>query len=367
MKKTKRSSLKILLLFFCACLLSAGAMAQPPFDIKKLQPVFQQREITATPQVKSVLAQQRAYIAQNKLNIQVANTSVSAFKLADITGEKNVTSAEAEQIKVMEKSRVFSQVYIDIFKELKISCIATAKTYDARNANMVPKVRFQQCGNCWAYSCVGPIECSYIRVNGISNPATIDLSEKQIVGCSGAGSCGGGLTYQAFQWLKATATRMNKETLVPDNGASTPCVAPPASGPQLVDWGVIDPSGDINKIAPVAKIKEAICKYGPVACSMNATPLFQNFAGGGVFFEQASDYNNPVSNHAVMIIGWDDNKGAWLMRNSWGETWADGGYCWIKYNSNNIGKRAAWVLASKVKYILVARPDLIKMLPVRAN
>ena len=48
-----------------------------------------------------------------------------------------------------------------------------------------------------------------------------------------------------------------------------------------------------------------------------------------------------------MIIGWDDTKQAWLMRNSWDTTWGDSGYAWIKYNSNNIGRRAAWVVAKK--------------------
>ena len=52
-------------------------------------------------------------------------------------------------------------------------------------------------------------------------------------------------------------------------------------------------------------------------------------------------------NHAIALIGWDDTKGAWLLRNSWGTDWGMGGYMWIKYNSNNVGRRAAWVKAKK--------------------
>ena len=347
MKNLKRHALKLLVLFFCTDFLTASA--QPPI---KLKPIFQKSELKASAKLKTTLAEQRAFIAKNNLKINVANTSVSEFKLSEITGERPISSSEATSLKAEQLNRNYTAIYLDIIKNLKLACTAGSKTYDARNDKLVPKVRFQRCGNCWTYSAMGPIECSYIKVNHISNPETIDFSEKQLLACSGGGDCSGGNAYKAFDWLKTTATKINNETASPDNGSNTPCVAPPASGPQLVDWGIIDPSGDINKIAPVDKIKEAICKYGPVACSMNATPIFQNFGGDAVFFEVASDYNNPFSNHAVMIIGWDDNKDAWLVRNSWGEGWADDGYCWIKYNSNNIGKKACWVVASKAKYIL---------------
>lgn len=350
MKKLSQSlkaSCAVFLLFWVAVGQAGG---QAAVQTNELSQVFQAREAQASPELKKILAEQREFIASRNLGFQVGYTSVSDKKLEQVTGERDIPR---EQVLEIQRVMQAKQINPEILKWLGVvklkGCSAGNNAYDARDEHLVPSIRFQQCANCWAYSCIGPIECSHIRINGITTPTTVDLSEMQIVACSGGGDCGGGFTYQAFDWLKNTGTKIMNDVDAPDNGTDSPCPSVPANAKvQLVDWGVIDPSGDISKIAPVDKIKEAICQYGPVACSMNATPLFQNFAGNGVFFETESDYDNPSSNHAVMIIGWDDTKQAWLMRNSWDTNWGDSGYAWIKYNSNNIGRRAAWVVAKKL-------------------
>ncbi len=341
---------------FATALFQIPLSAQIDQQTKMLQlpKHFLLREQQATPQIKQLLVQQRKFIADHKLGFNVSVTSVSHLKLTEITGEKEIPVRDAIEIKKIMTNKVIPAELLEIIKQMQLKvCASSLKTYDARNDSLVPRIRLQKCGDCWAYSATGPLECSYIRVNRITRPSSLDCSEKQIVDCSGGGDCSGGFAYQAFNFLKTSHKNMMSEVQYPDNGVNGACPAiAPGTKVELVDWGVIDPSGDINVIAPVDKIKEAICKYGPVACSLYATPLFQNFAGGGVFNEMPSNYRNPTSNHAVMIVGWDDNKQAWLMRNSWDLTWGDDGYCWIKYNTNNIGRRAAWVVAKKVPLIL---------------
>ena len=81
----------------------------------------------------------------------------------------------------------------------------------------------------------------------------------------------------------------------------------------------------------------------------------------GISYQSADDkyyskaYNSTRSvrkpkyaNHAVTIIGWDDNfpkenfmvpaenDGAWLIKNSWGEDIYDGGYMWMSYEDRSI-------------------------------
>ncbi|MCC7478053.1 PKD domain-containing protein [bacterium] len=42
---------------------------------------------------------------------------------------------------------------------------------------------------------------------------------------------------------------------------------------------------------------------------------------------------NVINWHTMLIIGWDDARGAFLVRNSWGSDWGNGGDCWVSYSN----------------------------------
>jgi C1A family cysteine protease len=67
----------------------------------------------------------------------------------------------------------------------------------------------------------------------------------------------------------------------------------------------------------------------------------------GVFNGQPSDNKNRQIDHVVVIVGWDDSQGpgVWIIKNSWGPYWGDGGYMKLPYGCNNIGFGASWVTA----------------------
>ena len=56
-----------------------------------------------------------------------------------------------------------------------------------------------------------------------------------------------------------------------------------------------------------------------------------------------------LGGHAVAIVGYDDNapnpgRGGFLVRNSWGDSWADRGYGWLPYQYvQQLGKEA-WII-----------------------
>ena len=92
----------------------------------------------------------------------------------------------------------------------------------------------------------------------------------------------------------------------------------------------------------VNNIKNLILEYGSVSMSFGMYDSYYN--------PHMYAYSYPGSagvNHAVTLVGWDDNfsrenfnedsevtsDGAWIARNSWGDDWGDGGYFYISYQN----------------------------------
>jgi len=49
--------------------------------------------------------------------------------------------------------------------------------------------------------------------------------------------------------------------------------------------------------------------------------------------------------HAVAIVGYDDERGAMLIRNSWGPGWGYRGHAWLGYSALAIAGLDAWTIS----------------------
>ncbi|MEP6701326.1 MAG: C1 family peptidase, partial [Bacteroidota bacterium] len=293
------------LLLIAALVMANQAKAQPDLPNR-----YKLREINAPVVVKNRIASQRILIKQQNRKYNVGFTGVSNKTLAQITGEKEPTATEVQRVKNLVINRKLTPAAIDIIKIFMVACYANKSSYDARSQNYVTPVRDQQCGNCWSYSAMGAYEGSYLRVNGASasSSSSLNTSEQYVVNCSGGGDCGpdGGLAYKVFEWMVDKNKNVEKDATLPDAGTVGSCSGgTPSTNYYATDWGVVDPSGDVTKIATVASIKAAMCKYGPIAASLVSTAALQDYTNG-VFYENASNYASPSSNHAILIVGWDD-------------------------------------------------------------
>ncbi|OJH38880.1 hypothetical protein BON30_21915 [Cystobacter ferrugineus] len=121
-------------------------------------------------------------------------------------------------------------------------------------------------------------------------------------------------------------------------GQRSDCI-PPSGKMRALSWGYVNAE---EVIPSTPAIKESLCRYGPIVSAVRATLAMQAYAEG--VFNQ--DEKGPA-NHAVAIVGWDDEKGAWLVRNSWGgKMGIEWVYMWIKYQVNFIGTDASWIRAA---------------------
>ncbi len=220
-----------------------------------------------------------------------------------------------------------------------------AEWFDWRNLDMITAVKNQKtCGCCWAFASVAAYEPSFAIRNG---GRLIVASEQHVLDCNGKGfSCNGG--WWAFDLFQQPGVLRDSQLryLTPPQQQS-PCTN--RSGPYRIGtWAYVTTS---NEIPSVPTLKKALCDHGPIAVAIDASPNFLQYKGG-VFSENQSPYaiatrpNQIAVNHAIVIVGWDDKKNAWAIKNSWGPNWGvDSGFGWVNYNTNNIGFGAAWVEA----------------------
>ncbi len=131
-------------------------------------------------------------------------------------------------------------------------------------------------------------------------------------------------------------------------GGRTAC-APAEGFIKAHTWNYVN--APVDQMPTPEQLKIALIKHGPIVAPMDSDNCFNRYKSG-VFNEKNGISNantvqeNRNINHVVLIIGWDDTKGekgAWLIKNSWGKDWGEQGFGWVEYGSNNIGLYSAWV------------------------
>jgi C1A family cysteine protease len=212
-------------------------------------------------------------------------------------------------------------------------------SFDWRDLHVLPPVKSQGgCGSCWAFATVGPLECNIKILDGI----TEDLSEQWLVSCNSDGwSCAGGwFAHDYHQWKTDPCDSSGAvlEEDFPYEAWNAPCGCPYPHPYHIESWAFI---GTSYGTPTVSQIKQAIMEYGPVSVTVYVNGAFQVY-NGGVF----NGCSEGSINHAVVLVGWDDNQGpsgVWFMRNSWGTGWGEGGYMRIPYGCSNIGYAACYI------------------------
>lgn len=88
---------------------------------------------------------------------------------------------------------------------------------------------------------------------------------------------------------------------------------------------------------------------GPVAACLQVLRDFQ-FYSAGIYSNPTCASSAAQSNHCVGVVGFDVSEGVtpfWIVRNSWGPSWGQGGYIFVARGANMCG------IASQTYYPLL--------------
>lgn len=208
-----------------------------------------------------------------------------------------------------------------------------ATRLDLREHGLVTDVKDQNnCGSCWAFSAAASYESSY----AMRNKKKINVSEQHALNCC-QGSCRGGIPQKVFQWMM-DGNKLTNEMQLPYIGNQQFC-SDNYGDYGAVAWNYVDEQQRWNVIPSIMDIKKAICAHGALVSTVTITSSFIQY-NGGIHRENTQGMR---TDHAITIIGWDDSKNAWLIKNSWSEDWGENGFMWLDYKSNNIGINTVWV------------------------
>ena len=223
-------------------------------------------------------------------------------------------------------------------------------TYDLRTYNKVSPVEDQGgCGSCWTFATFGSLE-SYL-LPGL----TTQFSENNLKNLADFtyACCAGGDAEMSTAYLARWGTTMTDNSgsriyAGPVTSASDPysdssCTSPTTSQIAMHVQNVYFLPLKQNAMDNNA-IKSALMTYGGVYTAFYYADTYYNSAKAAYY-----DGSTTGGNHAVTIVGWDDNyaktnfstappeNGAWIVKNSWGASWGNSGYFYVSYDDPNMG------------------------------
>ncbi|KAI0978889.1 hypothetical protein GJ496_001271 [Pomphorhynchus laevis] len=213
---------------------------------------------------------------------------------------------------------------------------------DWRDKKIVTPVKDQGvCGSCYTFSATGALEGMY----ALRNKALINLSEQQLIDCSadfGNAGCNGGLMEDCFEYIR-DANGIQNENDYPYVGRENQCAHNNSVGAAVTcDSFVRIKEGD--EIA----LMNAVARNGPISIAMDcSSPQFMSY-GKGIYMDTACSPSN--LNHAMLLVGYgtqtikNKKQPYWIVKNSWGTSWGEKGYCRVARLHKNMCGIASYAL-----------------------
>ena len=205
-------------------------------------------------------------------------------------------------------------------------------TYDLRQSGRLTSVKDQRIsGPCWSFAAMASLESC--RLPG----AAYDLSEKNMVNLHGWDwkhtNGGNGVIAMAYLCRWDGPVNESDDPYPSGTWQSSQAGLPVQKHIQQVRM-------ILGKASPTDndEIKQALTDHGAVFASYYHTGNSYSSVNYAYYYTGTN-----MGNHAVAIVGWDDNfdrtrfpvaapsNGAYIVKNSWGTGWGDAGYFYVSY------------------------------------
>ena len=278
-------------------------------------------------------------------------------------------------------SRALTNRYLSGAATTQATRATLPSSYDSRNYGYITSVKNQNpYGTCWAFGTMASVE-AYMIKHGIINKDTgaaattsMDLSESHLAwfNYTNAYDKLGMLTGDSSSPVLSAANASSYLDMGGNGAMATYTLmrwaGPASESTSALKYSNVSTSGLNSQYAynynvahvesvewiPVSNmqaIKEAIMEYGAGTISYYHSDSYYNSSTGAYCFKQTASYgsnNYQYGNHAVTVVGWDDNysksnfkssygpssNGAWIIKNSWGSSWGKSGYFYLSYEDS---------------------------------
>ena len=210
--------------------------------------------------------------------------------------------------------------------------------YDLRDEGKVTSVKDQgPNGSCWAFATYGSAE------SVLMPDERMDFSEKHMRNTHGfdwGPSEGGTRTVSSAYLARRSGPVLEKDDPYDIFASNSPENLPVA---KELTRAIFIP--DKRDATDNELLKKMIMDNGGVYSAVMGGDQYLNKSTMAHYYS-----GSQVPNHAITIVGWDDNysrknfkttpagDGAWICKNSWGTNWGNqGGYYYVSYYDKNIG------------------------------
>ncbi|XP_053331129.1 cathepsin S-like [Spea bombifrons] len=201
------------------------------------------------------------------------------------------------------------------------------ESMDWRNQNCVTNVKDQgSCACSWAFSGVGALECQMKQ----RKSKLASLSAQNLLDCShdyGNNGCKGGFLVATYRYMKENGIEL--DSTYPFEGKDGICRYNPTS--KAIGITSFKQLPYANEEA----LKVVVGTEGPVSVAIDASRRSFYMYKAGVYYDPQC--SNTETNHAMLVIGYGADNGVeyWLVKNSWGTNFGEGGYIKIARNHYN--------------------------------